>query len=108
MTNYLVQRAMTALTVTLGMALLAPTSASAVGIGKTCGGIAGVKCDDGLWCDQHAGMCGVVDAQGKCIAVPDFCSQDYKPVCGCDKKTYGNNCERQRAKIQEDRIGECK
>src|SRR5271154_6602792 len=27
-----------------------------------------------------------------------FCYEVRKPVCGCDKKTYNNDCERLRAK----------
>jgi hypothetical protein len=30
-----------------------------------------------------------------------------KPVCGCDKKTYNNDCERLRAKVQKSSDGGC-
>jgi hypothetical protein len=108
MTTTFFRQAMTALALAFGAALLVPTGAAAVGVGKTCGGIAGVACDYGLWCDLKAGSCGISDAQGKCIKVPTVCTKIFRPVCGCDKKTYGNNCDRQVAKAQLDHIGKCK
>jgi hypothetical protein len=91
-----------------GSPLFVPASAVAVGVGKTCAGIANIPCDAGLWCDLQAGRCGGVDVSGKCIKVPDVCEKSIKYVCGCDKKTYGNNCERRMAKVQKNHDGECK
>ena len=108
MTTSFARQAMAALTLTFGLALLAPTGAGAVGVGKMCGGIAGIPCDYGLWCDIAPRMCNVKDAAGKCIRVPTACTRIFKPVCGCDKKTYGNNCDRQAAKAQLDHNGKCK
>ena len=100
--------AIAALSVTLGSALLAPTNASAVGLGQTCGGIIGVPCDTGLFCQHPAGQCKVFDAQGTCAKVPTRCFRIFRPVCGCDGKTYANDCTRQAAKVQLDHTGRCK
>ena len=43
-----VYRAMAALVVLVGLVLLAPTGATAVGVGKTCGTIKGISCNYGL------------------------------------------------------------
>jgi Kazal-type serine protease inhibitor domain len=108
MTTAFFRQAMTILALAFGLAFLVPTHAAAVGAGKTCGGIAGVACDYGLFCDFKAGSCRISDAQGKCVKVPTACPRIFRPVCGCDKKTYGNNCERLAAKAQLDHNGKCK
>lgn len=82
-------------------------SVSAAGEGATCGGIAGIQCDAGLWCDPRAAMCGGADIQGTCVRVPDVCATVMQPVCGCDKKTYSNDCERRRAKVAKAADGAC-
>jgi len=97
----------------LALVLLAPAAASAVGLGKTCGGIAGIRCDKGLWCEYKPGTCGAGDASGKCEKAPQICNKIYKPVCGCDPKnrtgkTYGNDCERRAAKTSLLHKGRCK
>ena len=108
MTTTFFRQAATALALAFCAALLVPTGAAAVGVGKTCGGIAGVACDYGMFCDFKIGSCRISDAQGKCVKVPTACPRIFRPVCGCDKKTYANNCERLAAKAQEDHIGKCK
>jgi hypothetical protein len=82
--------------------------ASAAGAGHSCGGFLGPICDAGLVCDQLPNMCGRFNALGRCVRVQPGCFRIYKPVCGCDGVTYGNDCERLHAKTQLAHAGACK
>lgn len=88
--------------------ILPGSAAIAADEGERCGGAAGIACDQGLWCDPEPGQCGQPDVSGVCVAIPEACTQQFDPVCGCDKKTYPNDCERQRVQAALDHPGECK
>jgi len=91
------------------VALIGRTDAArAVGIGGTCAGVAGLGCDAGLWCELEPGSCKSADAAGRCVRAPQVCNLAYRPVCACGGRTYGNDCERERAKAQKSNDGRCR
>jgi hypothetical protein len=62
--------------------------------GTICGGFIGTQCDAGQYCDYPPEMaCGIADGSGVCKDIPEACTTQFDPVCGCDGNTYGNACE---------------
>lgn len=82
-----------------------PLSANPGGI--PCAGAATGECPNGQFCDLTAGKCGVPDVGGVCRPRTTVCTKDYRPVCGCDGKTYPSECVRSGAGAQKDHEGEC-
>ncbi len=86
----------------------ATSAASELGEGQTCGtrGVAG-ECGAGLYC-KYKSDCGATDSGGTCTRRPEMCTKIYRPVCGCDGKTYGSECVAAGAGVSVQREGECK
>ncbi len=86
--------------------LLAPAGASAK-VGASCGGFIGsVLCGKGEFCQHAPGQCTTF-LPGACAAIPRFCPRIYRPVCGCNGKTYANDCTRRRARVSKAHDGRC-
>ena len=84
------------------------STASGSPTGGTCGGIIGKQCASPKdYCKLPDGQCKVADAQGTCTTRPQICSRIYKPVCGCNGKTYGNACQASAAGVSVQSQGQC-
>jgi hypothetical protein len=79
-------------------------------VGDSCGsrGLP-TRCESGAFCKhEREAQCGRFDAAGVCTAKPSACILLYKPVCGCDAKTYDNECSAWSAGVSVDHDGVCR
>ena len=92
---------------TLALLLLACGNSDDTTIGDTCGGLLGLDCAALEYCHFEVGSCGAADQTGVCTQIPDACLFLYQPVCGCDGKNYGNDCEAAARQISIAKLGLC-
>jgi hypothetical protein len=88
------------------LVLTCVSTVEAMDIGQPCGDVVGIKCDAGLFCQFKHGTCGKL-GPGTCVKTPEVCSTVVNPVCGCNGKTYPNDCAREQAAVSNAHNGSC-
>lgn len=63
------------------------------------------------YCQTNIGVCNdnypdTLD-WGTCITIPQFCTEEYNPVCGCDLVEYSNECNAQANGASISILGPC-
>jgi len=70
--------------------------------GKSC--TVNGQCKGKQYCAKAVGDC---KGKGECTARPDLCPLIFKPVCGCNGKTYSNSCFAAMAGVNVKAEGAC-
>ena len=107
MVRKMIVHACTVLALLFILGVTASSQASPAKAGQTCGGIAGLQCPAGEACRYPTNKCNVADLSGTCVKVKDPCPTGGAKVCGCDGKTYDNECLLLTAGVREASKGAC-
>jgi hypothetical protein len=97
----------------VGLVALMPQHSRADGeypdkAGGRCGGFQGIGCPPGQWCEQAPGACGGADRLGICAPINAACTREFRPVCGCNGRTFPNDCVRRNAEVTKAHDGPCR
>jgi hypothetical protein len=77
--------------------------------GQLCGGLGGLSCGKGQFCNLAGNQCGTADAGGLCAPIPNNCPEgcSLEGICGCDGNIYCNECEANAKGVSVAPIGFC-
>jgi hypothetical protein len=98
-------------TVLTAAGLLAASSSTASphppGHLRRCGGNPPATCGADAYCAKTNEACPINGGPGVCKARPRICPDAFIGVCGCDRVTYTNTCQAERAGVSVARNGRC-
>ena len=63
-----------------------------------------IPCPPGYYCAKPIGSC---DGPGVCTEIPEMCTRELNPVCGCDGRDYSNACAAAQHGISVQSEGTC-